>query len=335
MSRELLMYEGQLSLCRCDAERVERLAVCPVPLPDLWCWSDDRAHVLVVDRQRKRVTTFRLAGDHFERTMSPLALPRGVVAHCVAMKGPQPYIGASSVWVPNAESGWTQTKMPEFALGEGKQLDGLILDGDRLVAVDDLMLPKWNLEYDISTPDQPRYIRCESIRANTTYERIYAASGGARWFATLSHGLNHGHFSSYCTVFVLGTLECAWAWSFYTNEPSVLFPLSWEKGQSFREALALKRAVFLGDVLCVLSESSGAEPCAVLNWIDLTAAPLPLPAFKERRAHRPTLREEEISELAEASELVAASGGDGVYVCGRSRGGAHTVAWRPIGSLED
>jgi len=218
MSRELLMYEGQLSLCRCDAERVERLAVCPVPLPDLWCWSDDRAHDLVVDQQRKRVTTFRLAGDHFERTMSPLALPRGVVAHCVAMKGPQPYIGASSVWVPNAESGWTQTKMPEFALGEG---------------------------------------------------------------------------------------------------------------------IALKRAVFLGDVLCVLSESSGAEPCAVLNWIDLTAAPLPLPAFKERRAHRPTLREEEISELAEASELVAASGGDGVYVCGRSRGGAHTVAWRPIGSLED
>jgi len=325
MSRELLMYEGKLSLCACDAERVERLSVFPVPLPDLWCWSDDRAHVLVVDQQRKRVTTFRLEGDHFERTMSPLALPRGVVAHCVAMKGSQPYIGASSVWVPNAECGWAQTMMPDFARGEGKQLDGLILDGDRLVAVDDLLLPKWNLEYDISTPDQPRYIRCESIRANTSYERIYAASGGARWFATLSRGMNHLHSSSYCTVFVLGTLECAWAWSFST----------WEKDQRFREAIALKRVVFLGDVLCVLSESPGADPCAVLNWIDLTAAPLPLPHPKERRAHRPTLREEELPDLADAIELVAASGGDGVYVCGRSRGGAHTVVWRPIGSLED
>ena len=324
MSLELLVYEGQLSLCRCEGGVVERLSVFPVPCPDLWCWSEDRAHVLVVDQQRKRVTTYRLEGDRFECTMSPRALPRGVVAHCVAMKGSQPYIGASSVWIPKHERGWAQTKMPGFARGDGKQLDGLILDGDRLVAVDDLLLPKWNLEYDISTPDQPRYIRCESIRANTSYERIYAASGGERWFAALSHGMNHGHTSSYCTVFALDSLEFAWAWSFCT----------WEKGQHLREAIALKRVVFLGDVLCVLSESSGSEPCAVLNWIDLTTVPLPLPDLKARRTHRPSLREEEISELAVGTELVAAAGGDGVYVSGRSAAGAHALVWRPFRALE-
>ena len=126
----------------CDGDVVEPLAPFAIPNPTLWCWSDDWTHVLAVDQERKRASTFRLEGETFEPTMSPRTLPKGINAHCVAMKGDQPYVGAQSVWLPVDDRGWQQIPMPGFARGEGKRLDGLIIDGDRLVAVDDLLLPK-------------------------------------------------------------------------------------------------------------------------------------------------------------------------------------------------
>ena len=319
MSLELLPSSHGLRLCSCEGERVEPLADFPCAQPDLWCWSDDRSHALAVDQGRKRVTTFRLEDQDFVRTMSPLALPRNVKANCIAMKGPQPYIGATSIWLPDSEGGWLQTPMPGFARGAGKRLDGLLFDGDRLVAVDDLVLPKWNLEYDVATPDQPRYVRAVEIRANTSYERIFAAAGGKRWFATLSRGINHGNSSSFCSVFDLATLESAWTW-----------PFSRAEGQR-RAAIELTRVVFLDDVLCLLAQPSAPDDPAVLHWLDLSEAPSPLPPLRERRKQRPEIRAEPLQELAAANDLVATADGSGVYVCGRSPGGEPSVLWRAAG----
>jgi len=317
MSLELLPGSQGLQLCSCDGERIEPLADLPCAEPDLWCWSDDRTHVLTVDQGRKRLTTFRLEEQTFVRTMSPLALPRGVKASCVAMAGPQPYIGAASIWLPDNEGGWQQTPTPGFARGAGKRLDGLLFDGHWLVAVDDLMLPKWNLEYDVATPDQPRYVRAVEIRANTTYEHISAAAGGRRWFATLSQGINHGNSRSFCTVFDLATLESAWSW-----------PFARQDGHR-SEAIELTRVVFLGDVLCLLSQPSAPEEQPVLHWLDLSEAPSPPPPLRERRKQRPVLHAEPLEGLAAANDLVATADGNGVYVCSRSPSGEPSLLWRP------
>ena len=87
MHLELLPGSNGLTLCLCEAERMEPVAVVPIEAPELWCWSHDRSHIAVVDQASKRVTTFRVEGQELVRTMAPRTLPRDVRVHCIAMKG--------------------------------------------------------------------------------------------------------------------------------------------------------------------------------------------------------------------------------------------------------
>lgn len=325
-------------LYACAGEEMERLAPLPMTGQLMWCWSDDRRHLLAVDQGGKRVTTYWLEGESFVRTMSPSTLPKDVKAHCIAMKGAQPYIGEVSLWLPRGPGQWAHIPMPDFASGEGKRLDGLLIDRDRLIAVDDLMLPKYNLEYDITDPANPVYVGAQRIRPNITYERIYAAARGMRWFVTLSRGINHGNQVSYCTVFHLETLSQAWAYPFWTQVGSI------------RNAIDLSSAVFLGDTVCVLAHHDDGPR---LHWVDLTdeAPPRPRPLtdkrrrkprsemtpaeLEERRKERaerlrkPPMRETVISCLAQVHHLQACGSQDGVYLTGLNAGGALQTVWRP------
>ena len=339
MTLNLLPGPQGWHLYACAGEDKERLAPFPITGQFMWCWSDDRRHLLAVDQGRKRVTTYRLEGESFVRTMSPSTLPKDVKAHCIAMKGAQPYIGEVSLWLPRGPREWTHIPMPEFASGEGKRLDGLLIDGDRLIAVDDLMLPKYNLEYDITDAANPVYVGSERIRPNITYERIYAAARGERWFVTLSRGINHGNQASYCTVFHLETLSQAWAYPFWTQQGSI------------RNAVDLSCAVFLGDMLCVLASH---EDGPRLYWLDLSNEAPPSPRLvgdkrrrkarsemtpaeleerrKERaeRLRKPPIRESAITCLAQVHHLQACGSRKGVYLSGFDADGALRTVWRPI-----
>ena len=339
MTLNLLPGPEGWHLCACEAERVERLSPFPVPGWMMWRWSHDRAHMLTVDQDGKRVTTFRLDGEEFVRTMSPSTLPKDVKAHCIAMKGDQPYIGERSLWLPRGPRDWEHIPMPEFARGEGKRLDGLLVDGDRLVAVDDLMLPKYNLEYDISEPANPVYVGSKHIRANISYERIYSVAGGARWFVTLSRGINHGNQASYCTVFHLETLRQVWAYTF------------WSHFMGTRTEISLRRAVFLDDRMCMLVDH---EEGPRLHWLDLTdealpPAPKPRPKAKRKsrsemtpeelearrkaraeRRRKPHMFETPITDFAHVHHLQACGSKQGVYLTGPDHDGQRQTRWQPI-----
>jgi len=339
MTLNLLPGPEGWHLCACEAERVERLSAFPLPGWMMWCWSDDRRHVLTVDQGGKRVTTYRLEGEAFVRTMSPSTLPKDVKAHCIAMKGEQPYIGEKSLWVPRGPREWEHIPMPEFAQGEGKRLDGILLDGDRLVAVDDILLPKYNLEYDVSDPATPVYVGSKRIRANISYERIYSVAGGTRWFVTLSRGINHGNQASYCTVFHLETLNQVWAYPF------------WSYFMGTKTEISLRHAVFLDDCMCMLVDH---EEGPRLHWLDLTDEVLPAPRKprpKAKRKPRSEMTPEELEEhrraraefrrkahmfetpitgFARVHHLQACGSGQGVYLTGPDHDGQPQTRWQPI-----
>ena len=358
MALNLLPGPDGWHLYACEAEQLKRLAPFPVTGELMWCWSDDRSHVLAVDQARKRVSTFRLEGESFKQTMSPNILPHKVKAHCIAMKGMQPYIGDVSLWLPRGTQRWEQIAIPEFARGAGKRLDGLLIDGDRLIAVDNLMLPKYNLEYDITDAANPIYVEAHRIRPNITYEHIYAAARGTRWFVTLSTGINHGNQASYCTVFHLETLRRAWVYPF------------WRQEGRFRVAIDLSCAVFLGDKMCLLANHVDGPR---LHWLDLTNEVLPqtrqsnnkfrsdmtpverekrrmeraerlrkprpemTPPERERRERerakrlsKPHLFETNIRRLTQVHHLQACGSGKGIYVTGHGLDGQVQSVWQAM-----
>jgi hypothetical protein len=317
MALHLFPTEEGMFLHQCEGEDMERVTAFPIAHPTLFCWSEDRQHVLAVDQGRKRVSLYRLFAGEFEKRMSPRTLPKGVEAHCLALKGSQVYVGDRGLWLPLEEGGWEQFEVPEFASGHGKRLDGLIVDGNRLIAVDNIVFPKWNLEYDIHTPERPVYQSAGSIPANYSYERIFAAAGGRRWFATLSNGVGRGGSFSFCTLFEMETLEKAFALRFSRE--------SRRRGKG--EILSLETAVFLQDVLCAACRVEGG---VVLHWLDLNELDeATLNTQDSYDFQPPETLEEEIPELVKVHSLHACEEQDAVYLVGVDAKGEFNISWHP------
>ena len=73
----------------------------------------------------------------------------------------------------------------------GKRVEDLLLDGDRLIAVDDVVSPKYLTRYDVSNPARG-LIDVREIPWHSSYETIHSGAVGADWAALYSSSTNHG-----------------------------------------------------------------------------------------------------------------------------------------------
>jgi hypothetical protein len=83
---------------------------------------------------------------------------------------------------------WTPVPLPEEVQGQGadKSIDEFLFDGDRLIAVDDIVWPKWLLLYDVRVPEAPALEAVHRIPNHGVYETIHSGALGRRWLALLS-----------------------------------------------------------------------------------------------------------------------------------------------------
>ena len=96
------------------------------------------------------------------------------------------------------KSAWTPLDVPEIARGMGKGIDGIAVHEDRLIAVDDFILPRYLLIYDIADRRDPRLLETRELPVHSTLEQVVsvAASGGT--MALLSMSMNHGGNGASC-----------------------------------------------------------------------------------------------------------------------------------------
>jgi hypothetical protein len=87
---------------------------------------------------------------------------------------------------------WVPLDVPAEVLKYGKRVDDLVMDGDRLIAVDNVILPRWLLVYDAAAPRRPRLVRQQELAAHGTYEHVFAASLGPHLLALLSGSVGEG-----------------------------------------------------------------------------------------------------------------------------------------------
>jgi hypothetical protein len=168
----------------------------------------------IVDQRGKRATIYSLHDDGIERVAPPLTLPAGVAAHSIALRNHTLYAAThttknnveGTLWyIPaNISAGEIHKMgMPSSAdsFVSEKTMEAILLTGNRLIAVDNIVIPKWNLLYDINDENNPIFLAQLEIPVHTTYEHIYLASIGDDFFALASHGQNHGFESVFLSIF--------------------------------------------------------------------------------------------------------------------------------------
>ena len=137
-----------------------------------------------------------------------LPLPDRTEVHAVALVGDTLYVGGARgdetlcCWdLSESEPARRPIALPDNIRAPGKAIDGLLHDADRLIAVDDIVFPKWNLVYDIQTPTAPILQSMHRIPGHGSYEQIVSAALGDTHVALLSSSV--GRSGSYRHIALL------------------------------------------------------------------------------------------------------------------------------------
>jgi hypothetical protein len=130
-----------------------------------------------------------------EGGFSPLVMPEKYEAGCLLFHRQVLFVGGrcgteviGAFDCANPEPRWTPLDVPAEFRKYGKQIDDLLLDNDRLIAVDNHDVPKYLLVYSVADPRQPRLLETRRIPTLWWGESIYAGALGTNWLALLSIG---------------------------------------------------------------------------------------------------------------------------------------------------
>jgi hypothetical protein len=85
-----------------------------------------------------------------------------------------------------------------------KCVDDLLIDNNKVIAVDDIVYPKYLIEYDFSNPDYPYLIKSYNLPENGTYERIRKGTLNEDYVALLSSSFGMDGGGRYINIFRKG-----------------------------------------------------------------------------------------------------------------------------------
>lgn len=157
-------------------------------------WSPDGSLAVLLGRRRPGWGEVRILVWNGTRLHTCARLATPVPATDLAWLGKQLVIGghsetAARAWItrPDAtDPSWSPLAMPDGELWERKGFDALLVKGTRLIAVDNIVVPKWMVHYQATATGVPQLVAASPLHHNGSYEHIVSAASGDTRFAVLS-----------------------------------------------------------------------------------------------------------------------------------------------------
>lgn len=272
----VLPFQGVPWLCRTNGPKVTPVAMVPGRADARHILAPDASALAVLDMNCKRAGLFRILPDepYFEPFLPFASLPQNCKGHALAVVGDSLLVGGScktgeALWIHThgRDEGWRVVAIPEHLRSQGKAIDGLLIDGSRVIAVDDILVPKWLVIYQVEGPGELREAEVVQLPEHITYERIYVAVLGSRGVGLVSKGNCHGSSGTFISL-LDSTDFTEWAvWS--ARSPTGLFD-----GGTKDDMAPLDRALlesvdlgFVGETILVACGDRGLLAVDLEEWI--------------------------------------------------------------------
>lgn len=207
MSMTILPLDGLAQVCELQAETVIPLAVMPGDLDASHYICPSTRQVGVIDKKRKRAGLFSLetAEPWFRKVLPFGNLPKGCIGHTALpfagglLVGGHSDSGEALWWRHPTQSPdvWHPLELPAEIRRPGKAIDGLHRLGAWVVAVDNIVVPKWLILYTVTEEPGLTLDRLVRLPHHTTYEHIFSTFLGRSRLWCASRGVNHGRVSSH------------------------------------------------------------------------------------------------------------------------------------------
>ncbi|MBI5517779.1 MAG: hypothetical protein HY909_28670 [Deltaproteobacteria bacterium] len=180
-----------------DLAELEPRAALPV-LPGARCVCDpERDLVVALTGSAAVVLRGCFLDGEVEETVLPL--PEGSEAHGLALRGAVLWVAGRcgdelllSRDLDDPRGRWVPLEVPPEVRKKGKAVDDLVLCDRTLLALDDIIFPKYLLRYDVTDPRAPALLGRHELPVHGTYERYRRGACGERAVALLSSTFGRG-----------------------------------------------------------------------------------------------------------------------------------------------
>lgn len=184
----------------------------PVPMrplaPHLIDIDEDR---LVYAKDSSVVIARRLSSQSPKQTR--VKLPTGTDIHALTEIDGVVYVGASGIREVlglidlRGKPRFQPVDIPKHIFTFGKGVDGFAHFDGKLIAVDDMVLPRYLFVYDVADARAPRFIEALDLPAHSSGERVMSVASNDRALALLSITGNHGRVFVHVSLLDLATLK--------------------------------------------------------------------------------------------------------------------------------
>ena len=152
----------------------------------------DNETIVTLDKSEKQLLLHNIDGTLLKSIDVPFGITMNVKDHVI-------YIGGDAsdgevcymLDLKNDEFTLKNIQLPK-PMSHGKAVDDILILENKMLLLDNIVLPKFTFEYDISVPNKPKWVETIELPRGRTYENIIKGDMNADWmiyFSTSSHGL--------------------------------------------------------------------------------------------------------------------------------------------------
>jgi len=96
---------------------------------------------------------------------------------------------------------WYQLEIPNEVRAYGKAVDDLVINDSLLIAIDNIIIPKYILYYNLNSKDKLNFSHLKELKSNSSYESIHQARISSKYLGLYSTTMNWGTVREHICIY--------------------------------------------------------------------------------------------------------------------------------------
>ena len=197
----LLKDKRTISINSFENDKINEIEVFSISEKSIYT-SDQKERIAILDTAKNEVCIIEIrTSNQFK-----LSIPFDIKPKTILINNDNLFIGGEMgkellIQYHFKDEKWYQLEIPKEVIFFGKAVDDLIISDTLLIAVDNLIMPKYILYYILNTNDQLKFSHFKKLKSNSSYEYIYKARIVNSYLGLLSTTMNYGNKREHITLY--------------------------------------------------------------------------------------------------------------------------------------
>ena len=164
--------------------------------------TDQKERVAILDTAKNEVSIFEIKSS----AQIKLTIPFEIKPKTILVNNDNLFIGGEMgkeilIQYHLKSEKWFQLEIPKEVIFFGKAVDDLVVNDTLLIAVDNIIMPKYILYYHLNSNDKLNFSHFKELKSNSSYESIHKARITNSYLGLLSTTMNHGTVREHITIY--------------------------------------------------------------------------------------------------------------------------------------